>query len=162
MEIFGLLETKVRRINFQHHSRTFGTHISVISNGNEEGHHKPDRIWLCWDTRLWEVESVKTHPQYIHCRAKNRGGFDINLTVVYGSSNPNKRRGLWEEINLLSININKPWLILGDFNEVRRREERIGPKARICLANLEAFNNYIEDSSLNELDPIDWGRDFLA
>lgn len=74
--------------------------------------------------------------------------------MVYKSSNLAKRVELWDEIRELSMDTSKPWLILGDFNELRRREERVGPKARVKLANLEAFNTCIEDFSLNELQSI--------
>lgn len=78
----------------------------------------------------------------------------MNLTVVYGASKPSERAKLWECIKLLSIDTTKPWLILGDFIEIRRKEERIAAKARVCPANLEAFNNCIDESSLNELHSI--------
>lgn len=78
----------------------------------------------------------------------------MNLTIVYGASNPRKRGELWEEIKTLSLDTSKPWLILGDFNEVRNKKERIGTKARVSLANIDAFNSCIEDSSLNELQSI--------
>ena len=160
LELFGLIETKVRPVNFQHQCRSFGSNIRVISNGEEEEKHKPDTIWMCWDHRIWEVEAIKTQLQYIHCKAKNKGGLEIDITVVYGSSNPRKRTELWEEIRSLSSRTTNPWIVLGDFNEIRYSEERIGPKARISPKNLELFNKCIEDSSLIELltigDGISW------
>lgn len=54
----------------------------------------------------------------------------------------------------MSTTTSKPWLILGDFNEIRKREERVGTRARVSQANIEEFNNCIENSSLNELQSI--------
>lgn len=78
----------------------------------------------------------------------------MNLTIICGSSNPAKRAELWDGISELSMDTSKPWLILGDFNEVRRREERVRPKAKVTPRNLELFNMCLEDSSLNELQAI--------
>lgn len=47
LEIIGLLETKVRAINFAHLSRTFGLRVKVITNRENSRDRKPDRIWVC-------------------------------------------------------------------------------------------------------------------
>lgn len=61
IEICGLFETKVRKINFQHVSRCFGSNSKIESNrANEEGHGL-DIIWLCWDLKLWELEEFVRH-----------------------------------------------------------------------------------------------------
>ncbi|KAK4706496.1 hypothetical protein R3W88_033945 [Solanum pinnatisectum] len=53
-------------------------------------------------------------------------GQSLVTTFVYAKCDDQERRGLWEDIHNLSININLPWLVGGDFNVILNDEEKIG------------------------------------
>ena len=44
-------------------------------------------------------------------------------TVVHASPIPNVRVALWEHLKLLRNQFYKPWIVLGDFNEITRASE---------------------------------------
>lgn len=83
-DLFALLETKVREINFEHFSKCFGSNFRVITNNSET--ENGDSIWLWWDEGVWELEVIKLHKYYIHALAKNRGGvknpYNCNLWAL--------------------------------------------------------------------------------
>lgn len=153
LDLFALFETKIREMNFDHKSKCFGSNFRVASNGNvnENG----DTIWLCWNDDMWEVDIVKIHEQYIHAFAKNRGGLKIFFTAIYGSSKHKNRKKLSTQIINLSLCMHDyPWIVGGDFNEVLRSNERIGPGAKTRWARMEEFGNCINSSNLIELESI--------
>lgn len=58
---------------------------------------------------------------------KNVGGYELNLTMVYGKNTVVKRRRLWDGINASRSTSNtRDWLLIGDFNEIRHPTEREG------------------------------------
>lgn len=131
-----MYETKIMKRNFAHCSNIFRHNFSVISNRTDDLNVKPNSIWLVWDVRNWLIESTILDEHYIHCVAKNKGGFIVHATVVHGASENNEREETWEELVSLSHTIRGLWIMLGDFNEVRNREDRIGEHARASLANI--------------------------
>lgn len=132
----------------------------MISNLANETDQQPDSIWLIWDVRLWEIENTIIHEQFIHCTAKNKGGLKLHATFVYASTNYKEREKLWEEIINISRMIQGPWIILGDFNQVRNMVDRIGVHTRVSLPNMRAFNQSINMAYLKEIEikanPVTW------
>ena len=52
------------------------------------------------------------------------------LTAWYGEANRSLRYRTWDMMRFLKADSNLPWVCLGDFNEILRREERMGPNDR--------------------------------
>uniref|UniRef100_A0A803PYV2 Uncharacterized protein n=1 Tax=Cannabis sativa TaxID=3483 RepID=A0A803PYV2_CANSA len=52
--------------------------------------------------------------------------FNSLLTVVYASNNRGERKVLWKDLCDLSSNEN--WCVMGDFNDILAKEERVGHK----------------------------------
>ena len=50
------------------------------------------------------------------------------LTIVYGFNKEEDRLSLWND--LISFGIEEPWILLGDFNAILYKEDRIGRKAK--------------------------------
>ncbi|XP_074262977.1 uncharacterized protein LOC141585829 [Silene latifolia] len=86
------------------------------------------RIWLFFIPSTVTINKVSFHEQLIHCdvwfKASNQSIF---VTVVYGLNDPRARMGLWEELSSISATITQAWVVLGDFNVVRKLSERVGP-----------------------------------
>lgn len=72
----------------------------------------------------------------------------INFVNVYGPQPIPDKRAVWEE--LLSIIRSKPgkWVLFGDFNVVRRQEERLN--SHFCPASASDFNNFIQAAALKD------------
>lgn len=45
------------------------------------------------------------------------------VTIVYGFNTPGERKTLWKDLRALAANSEKPWCLLGDFNEVLSTSE---------------------------------------
>lgn len=53
------------------------------------------------------------------------------LTAMYAHPCIAKREKLWDYLSFVGANHNMPWLIVGDFNEMLRFEDKLGG-ASLC------------------------------
>lgn len=73
--------------------------------------------------------------------------------IVYGKNKKMEREDLWHklrEIKRTYGDMNEPWIIMGDFNEIRMANER-KVKGTYDEDGVDHFNNMIKDTKLNEL-----------
>ncbi|KAH0677638.1 hypothetical protein KY285_025439 [Solanum tuberosum] len=63
---------------------------------------------------------------YLYNYKYQETGQSFITTFVYEKCDEQERRGLWEDIHNLNINMNLPWLVGGDFNVIFNDEEKIG------------------------------------
>ncbi|XP_058762598.1 uncharacterized protein LOC131635980 [Vicia villosa] len=70
---------------------------------------------------------LRSEEQFIHAEI---WGLDKQLqyvvTIFYASNQGDKRAKLWKDIEHLGSNIDKPWNVIGDFNNVVSIQDRIG------------------------------------
>ncbi|KAK9689581.1 hypothetical protein RND81_09G068700 [Saponaria officinalis] len=95
LDVFGLLETRVRRAKAAVVMSKVSSSYNVLSNYD---FHSNGRIWVVWNS---------TH-----------------VTFVYASNTPAVRLFLWESLRQIS-NAIQSWVFWGDFNVVRDIFERI-------------------------------------
>lgn len=69
-------------------------------------------------------------------------GYALNLST--------QRKILWEEIRQFMKNVDIPWLVMGDFNNVRLRQEKVGCR-QVPVENLSDFNSLINEADLFEI-----------
>ena len=101
-------------------------------------------IWLFWRNFI-EVEVLLNHRQFIHFRICMNNVFVSWATTVYASANPMLRRQLWNHMDSLTISIQGPWLIGGDFNSILYALEKQGGVARssgVCNLFRQWFNGH--------------------
>ncbi|XP_058762472.1 uncharacterized protein LOC131635855 [Vicia villosa] len=73
------------------------------------------------------------------------------FTVVYASPQENKRKVLWEEIKTLAENVNSPWMLAGDFNDMAFSSEKKGG-AISSTRKCKVFRDNINDCRLLQVD----------
>ncbi|XP_074266082.1 uncharacterized protein LOC141588544 [Silene latifolia] len=122
--LVGLMETRVRNnaINKVHNG--LGDQWSLITNNavSENG-----RIWILWDDNVFDVEALSIEPQVIHCRITYRPtACWWWMSYVYGFNRLNDRDPLWDSLEGMHTNLQGPWMVCGDFNNVLGYDERIG------------------------------------
>lgn len=123
-EIFGALKTKTKIDKFKDASERMGEEWKIVRNKDDSSR---DSIWFGWNSCNWNATILATHDQYIHARMKNIGGYEFDLTIVYGESTAVKRRPLWSGIGAIRpMSDAKDWMMIGDFNEIRHPVEREG------------------------------------
>ncbi|KAK1302793.1 hypothetical protein QJS10_CPB12g00475 [Acorus calamus] len=90
--------------------------------------------------------------QFVHCKASpSDGSSPFFVTAVYASNSTTDRQSLWADlVSLASYSIGLPWLIGGDFNEVRYSSEKMGGR-QIHSRRASRFNQCIEESCLQDL-----------
>lgn len=71
------------------------------------------------------------------------------MIIVYAPQDINKKKLLWNEITFIIIAANTFTIVLGDFNEVRSAEERVG--SSFCKRGAKYFNDFISQTSLCDL-----------
>ncbi|KAI9111378.1 hypothetical protein K1719_017068 [Acacia pycnantha] len=111
--ISGNQATKVIR------SWGFGHSYRVEADGFSGG------IWLLWESDCLRVDIILKDEQFIHCRL----GLDrkeLLFTAIYASPNEHRRCSIWEKLGSLAKEIEEPWLLGGDFNEIKTPLEQKG------------------------------------
>lgn len=64
--------------------------------------------------------------QFVHIKVNSQNNGSWMLTAVYASPSEVGRKNLWEALQNIADNMNEPWLIVGDFNEVASITEKKG------------------------------------
>ncbi|KAI9117064.1 hypothetical protein K1719_012063 [Acacia pycnantha] len=73
------------------------------------------------------------------------------FTAIYASPNEQKRHNLWEMLYNISVEVEEPWLLAGDFNEIKSPMEQKGG-GRINEVRCRNFNEWIQDCCLIDLE----------
>lgn len=95
---------------------------------NNEHHHNA-RIWMIWKRDSWNVKTITKFNQFIYCEVYHLDGtISHNLTMIYAHNQSSQRRKLWEDIKNCAKNIQGPWKVIGDFNNVLDVDDGIGER----------------------------------
>lgn len=85
-------------------------------------YHRNGRIWLGWDSSIWNVVPLFTSIQQVTCFVTHiASNKSFCITAVYGLHTHMDRRPLWSELislqSMIDSTYNNPsWCILGDFS----------------------------------------------
>lgn len=146
-KIVVLLETRIRGSKISKACNRFWPEVKWISNHNS---HPLGIIIILWDKDI-SITILDSSEQVIHLMVKSladKVGFV--LSTIYGDNDDKKRDDLWNSIMSISMDINTPWLLMGDFNSIRLSEDRVS-RASPSLKAMAAFNYTMEVASLFEL-----------
>jgi len=124
--------------------------VSISAVGNLGG------ILTMWHKDRFKFSKHVIGDSYIgvigeYCNNANRDLTPVVVFNVYSSCNFNEKVKLWEElINFKMGEICSQWCILGDFNAVRKHNERkgINPSGNTTRREIQGFNNFIETMEL--------------
>jgi hypothetical protein len=81
------------------------------SNGRSGG------VILLWKREV-VIEQIFSAPKYIDVRVIESPGKIWRLTGIYGEPKWEDKFKTWDKIRELHQNLNLPWAIIGDFNEI--------------------------------------------
>ncbi|XP_022040875.1 uncharacterized protein LOC110943434 [Helianthus annuus] len=105
---------------------------------------------LCiWDDNLFNLSESSKERNYIFLRGSLVGcNSMLNILNVYTPQGIQAKTELWEALSVLVNSKDGMWVVGGDFNAVRSREERRNCSFKPACAN--NFNTFIFDSVLLE------------
>ncbi|KAI9126193.1 hypothetical protein K1719_002614 [Acacia pycnantha] len=107
-------------------------------------------IWLLWNIDELVVNVKVRDEQFLHCDV-NLGGEAMLFTTIYASPIEQKRIRLWDTLLQLASGIFEPWLLAGDFNDIKTPLEQIGG-GRVSELRCRRFNEWIEDCKLIDIE----------
>ena len=92
------------------------------------GNHSNGRIWVFWNPEVLDVSEVLVIDQLIHVEVTIiQKQTKIMVSFVYDLHSRSQQAELWQSISHLSGLVGRvPWILLGDFNMVRKPKEREG------------------------------------
>lgn len=149
--LFGsLIETRVKVFRSQKFIQsTFPGWNAVANYENAD----LGRIWVVWDPSV-VVTVLHKSAQMVSCVVKSpQLEEEIVVSFVYALNCRNGRRELWNDMVTLAANpilIDKPWMVLGDFNQALNPEDSSSGSSRIS-GGMEEFRTCLLSAHLFDL-----------
>ncbi|XP_019160908.1 PREDICTED: uncharacterized protein LOC109157460 [Ipomoea nil] len=107
------------------------------------------RIWVFWKNEI-QVGTSMTHPQFFLLKVTEDNSQPWNLSFVYGSPDHALRRHLFEDLSQEDLNIQGPWLSVGDYNSVLSIDE-VSNSTNFSSSRCAGFRKWIFDEGLIDL-----------
>ncbi|XP_058733155.1 uncharacterized protein LOC131604751 [Vicia villosa] len=144
-----LLETRVKE------NKAKDVRQLLLSGGmfvDNYTNHFNGRIWISWDVTNVDIRVRHSTSQLIHCALyDNQGVFLYWITTVYASNSANDICRLWKDIENINRNQQGPWVVVGDFNNATKLQDRIGGK-RVTQAEIKDLIDMMNVTELSEMD----------
>ncbi|XP_077252794.1 uncharacterized protein LOC143892217 [Tasmannia lanceolata] len=107
-------------------------------------------ILVMWDQSKWEIHDSWVGQYSISIVLGQVGNKDvITFSGIYGPTHRTAKHQLWAELTLIRNKWGNPWCLGGDFNEIRRVEERLGCSR--TSQNMLAFSDFIAETELIDI-----------
>ncbi|KAI9100938.1 hypothetical protein K1719_024062 [Acacia pycnantha] len=107
-------------------------------------------IWILWELNGLVVDIIRQEEQFLHCKV-GLGADKMAFTVVYASPNEHKRGGIWNTLQSIASEMEEPWLLAGDFNEIKSHLEKKGG-GRNNETRFAKFNDWIQECNLIDIE----------
>lgn len=149
LALIGLVETKIKEVNKEKVLRTIAKGWGFLNNYSSS---PIGIIWVCWDPSGLKVSLMGQSDQVIHCLVKDASGFwHCVVSIIYGDNCPSRRESLWANLISFAAGVrDMPWIVSGDFNDVRGPEERMGGSLDWPIW-MDNFEEAISHAELNDL-----------
>ncbi|XP_062094314.1 uncharacterized protein LOC133800371 [Humulus lupulus] len=106
------------------------------------------RIVVSWNPSSFHVNIIKCTSHLIHLGVTtidNKNFFFV--TYVYAFNDEEGRKWLWKDLQDLTVK--GPWTVMGDFNDILAKEERIGNRVRYKTST--DFIDYVANCQLEDV-----------
>ncbi|XP_072074464.1 uncharacterized protein [Arachis hypogaea] len=104
-------------------------------------------IWILWKNDDFKIKVISTHKQFVHMEIENNQRRTWSLTAVYASPQEAQRKEMWELLHNISRNMNLPWLMIDDFNDIAEQSEKKGGGENDAYA-CRRFRGWIDKCNL--------------
>lgn len=146
--LVGLFETKLTVNKIKHcHAKYFPGWNSLDTCA----YHPRCRVWVLWKIDEFEVVDYTLDAAYVHMEVLWRHKqIRFHLTMVYAHNAFADRLVLWDKLARLNANVPAAWLMLGDFNNVLHRDERLGGH-EVSETEVAPFRSCLESCALADM-----------
>lgn len=79
-------------------------------------------VWVLWDEEEVGMKLMVARRSFLHMEVQIRDEENWMMTAVYASPQPGIRKFIWDQLD--SLKLDRPWMLIGDFNCVQNDEER--------------------------------------
>ncbi|KAI9118699.1 hypothetical protein K1719_010144 [Acacia pycnantha] len=107
-------------------------------------------IWILWNLEDLVVDVLEKDDQFIHCRWFLNGK-SMLFTAVYANPCEQRRQQIWNSLYRVAVDISEPWMLAGDFNEIKSPSEQIGG-GRINETRCRKFSDWIQNCGLIDVE----------
>lgn len=147
VDFIGLQETRIGDFNQIDVAGCWGSTDFDMAAMNPTG--RSGGLLSIWDPQIFNKLSSVSSRHFI-ATTGDWNGFPGLTTIVnvYAPQSIADKRALWRELGSLKSSNDGIWVFLGDFNAVRKPEDRFN--SRFCKHSASDFNNFISASGLNE------------
>ncbi|GJU48910.1 RNA-directed DNA polymerase, eukaryota [Tanacetum coccineum] len=148
VNFLALQETKMENFSIMEAKYIWGNsnfiYLSSDSIGNSGG------IVCMWESNIFQKECHTVLDNFIAVYGTWMPTMSkILIIAIYAPQSVTEKRTLWQYITHLIDRWNGECIVMGDFSEVRSKEERLGSSFNVRGAN--DFNAFITDSGLIDL-----------
>jgi hypothetical protein len=143
--VLCIQETQLHKNRVESLARSLGFDRSyaVSSSGRSGG------LGLFWNNGI-NIEILPYSQYHIDAIVSSPTMEPWRLTCVYGEAQVSERHKTWDLLKHIKSSYPHPWMCIGDFNEVLRREEHMGVNDR-NTAQIMAFRETVDVCGLSDL-----------
>ncbi|XP_022899293.1 uncharacterized protein LOC111412589 [Olea europaea var. sylvestris] len=121
IDIMGILETK---LGYRKLMRILRNKFDGFMHVNNFGTHRAGGILILWNPSKVFLDVMEVHQQIIHCKALQDNILYLSCYFCLLFHTVVNRMPLWNNIMEFNTNFSSPWLILGDYNNVHKFDEK--------------------------------------
>uniref|UniRef100_A0A1D1YFE7 Retrovirus-related Pol polyprotein LINE-1 n=1 Tax=Anthurium amnicola TaxID=1678845 RepID=A0A1D1YFE7_9ARAE len=155
-DIYVFVETKVKAHKAKRVCASILPDYDFIANYES---CRDGRIWVLWRSSIVKIQIIDETEQYMHLMVDLGNSKCFILSAIYNSNLALDRLKTWQALKNISSSISIPWLVTGDFNQVRSNDEKIGG-LKIPLSHLKPLNECIDFCTLQDMksigNPLSW------
>lgn len=140
IQLLVILEPKAAHSELPRFAYNMG--FSQFYHGGENNQY----IWILWKPPI-QILPMHTNSQSIMVKVQIPHQPDCMVSWVYARCVTRICQQLWDHLNYLSQNIQIPWMISGDFNEIYSLSEKIGGREEDTLG-MHDFQDFIQHTGL--------------
>jgi len=123
--VIFIMETQIAKYRVENLRYTLGFDYSFVvgSCGRSGG------LGLFWKNDV-SVSVKKFSKYHSDTFVSEKGKEPWRISFIYGEANRSLRYRTWDIMKQMRSDTDLPWICIGDFNEILRREEQLGPNSR--------------------------------
>ena len=108
-------------------------------------------LWLLWNENKVEIRELAKTEQEIHVEVKvHTSNLSWIFSAIYTSPRSEERCILWNNLAKVTELHNKPWIMVGDFNDPLLQEDKFGGRG-VSVSRSLAFKDCLDICSMVDM-----------